>query len=56
MFGKSFLWNQSLFNHMDQAFLFSNKNDKDDEGKDHPKGFEKFFKKKEQRDTKKEET
>jgi len=47
MFGKSFLWNQTLFNRLDQHLLFSKKDEEDENNKEHPKGFEKFFKKKE---------
>lgn len=48
-FGKRFMWNEANFKRLDQEMIYQSKDD-DDTGSDkdkHPKGFEKFFKKKE---------
>ena len=44
LFGKSFLWNSTLHQKLESSFYFTKKDDEP------PKGFEKFFKKKEKRD------
>ena len=46
------MWNEANFRRLDQEMIHQSKDD-DDTGSDkdkHPKGFEKFFKKKEQRE------
>lgn len=46
------MWNEANFRRLDQEMILYSKDD-DDTGNDkdkHPKGFEKFFKKKEQRE------
>ncbi len=47
---RSFIWNESLYQSMDATLL--SKDEKPDE--EPPKGFEKFFKKKQERDAKKD--
>lgn len=48
LFGRNFLWNQSLFKRLDEQGILFSKDDK--EPGEAPKGFERFFKKKKERE------